>query len=149
MERQKSVMPRIAVVDDDQTLLQLLHELFTEKGWELLPHAGGTSVFDLLKREVPDVILLDLWLKPPGSGREVVEQLKMDVVTRDIPVIAWSAAAEQLRDMERWLTEHGISALSKPFEIDELYDTIEAALATKVKDRDEQERNRYPSTFPW
>jgi CheY-like chemotaxis protein len=56
-----------------------------------------------------------------------------DPLTRSIPVIVWSAAAH-LHDKESWLAGQRIPILYKPFEIDELYQTIEAALTGKVTD---------------
>jgi len=59
---------RIAVVDDDQTLLELLHDFFSDQGWELLACPDGDTAFDRLKGEAPDVMLLDLVLPAPSSG---------------------------------------------------------------------------------
>jgi len=126
------VVARIAVVDDDRMLLELLQELFTEKGWELLPCAQGSAAFELLKQEHPDAILLDLVLETPVGGWQILQRLKQDPLTRSIPVIIWSAAADHLHDKESWLAEQGTPILCKPFEIDALYQTVEAALTGKV-----------------
>jgi CheY-like chemotaxis protein len=124
-------VPRIAVVDDDTVLLELLQELFADKGWGLLPCAQGSAAFVLLTQEYPDAILLDLLLETPIGGWQILQRLKQDPLTRSIPVIVWSAAAH-LHDKQSWLAEQGIPVLDKPFEIDELYQTVEAALTGKV-----------------
>jgi CheY-like chemotaxis protein len=85
----------------------------------------------------PHAILLDARLEWSVSGWQVLQPLKMDPATRSIPVIVWSGAIDQLGDKERWLAERGIPTLSKPFEIDELYETLEAAMTHKVTQLEE------------
>jgi CheY-like chemotaxis protein len=115
-------------------LLELLQELFTEKGWEILPCAHGSAALELVKQEHPDAILLDLVLDTPVGGWQILQSLKRDPLTRSIPVMVWSAAADHLHAKKSWLAEQGIPILDKPFEIDAIYQTVEAALTGKVAD---------------
>ena len=138
-------MTHIAVVDNDDTLLLLLTELFAAKAWETLPHRDARTAFAVLKREQPDAILLDLRLNAAVSGWDVLHQLKMDPGTRSIPVIVWSGAIDDLRHKETWLAERSIPTLEKPFEIDDLYETIEAALSHKVQELAYEQREGKPT----
>jgi twitching motility two-component system response regulator PilH len=124
-------MARIAVIEDDTALLDLLQELFVEQGWELLASTGGDAL-PAMQREQPDAILLDLVLEGPESGWAILEQLKRDLATRSIPVIVWSGAVEQLREKAGWLAEQGIPTLEKPFDIDALYATVTTALEHRL-----------------
>lgn len=122
-------MTRIAVVDDERELLNLITELFEERGWEVLPLAGGAGVVQAFRAEQPDVVLLDLWLGGSESGWQILQRMKMEPATRDIPVVVWTGALEGLKDKAEWLKEHSIPTLSKPFDIDELFNTIDGVLA--------------------
>jgi DNA-binding response OmpR family regulator len=126
-------VPRIAVLENDPTLLDLLGEIFAEQGWELLPHTSSTVV-PALQQEKPDLILLDLWLEGVTTGWDVLQQLKQDPATRSTPVIVMSAAADHLREMEPCLAEQGIPAIEKPFDVDDLCATIRAALEHRRPD---------------
>ena len=80
-------------VDDDRTNLALMRE-YTESvtGWRLLDAPNAELALDLARMRQPDVILLDIEL-PGISGLEARRLLAEDRRTRDIPVIAVTAAA--------------------------------------------------------
>jgi DNA-binding response OmpR family regulator len=122
-------VPRIAVIDNDQTLVDLAEELFSEQGWESEKYLDGKSALTALSAEPPDVIILDLFLDSRETGWNILQRLKMDGATQDVPVIIWSGAVDKLRDKETWLSEHGIPTIGKPFDIAELYRLVEEALA--------------------
>jgi DNA-binding response OmpR family regulator len=123
---------RIAVVDNDEEILELLRAIFADRAWDVWPFVDGTSALGALAKERPDAIVLDIWLGGPDSGWEILRQLKASPVTRDVPVLVWSGAEDRLREKDAWLAERGILTLSKPFEIDELYEKVEALLASRV-----------------
>jgi CheY-like chemotaxis protein len=68
------------------------------------------------------------------SSWEILQQLKADPTTRPIPIIVWPGAVDDLQEKARWLAERGTATLSKPFQIDDLCETIEAVLAHRVKE---------------
>jgi DNA-binding response OmpR family regulator len=129
---------RVAVIDNDPALLDLTKALFEDQGWEAVPYRHGKAAVEAVKHDQPDVIILDLWLDTPETGWEVLQQLKASPETRSIPVIIWTGAQEYVLDKEEWLAQRGIQILLKPFEIDQLYDTINTALDRKVRDLDPQ-----------
>jgi CheY-like chemotaxis protein len=125
-------MRRIAVVQSDMDVLSSACELLAESGWDAVPCADGAAAVSVLRHERPDVILLDPWLQTRDSGWHMLQELKIDSVTRTIPVVLWSVDRERLREKETWLTEHGIPVLAEPFEIDDLSEAIESALERVV-----------------
>jgi CheY-like chemotaxis protein len=127
------VNPLVAVVDNEEMLLALLHDLFEDRGWDILPLSDGATAFEQLKRRQPDVILLDLRLGGAVTGWHVLENLKLDPQTRTIPVVVWSGAAAYLRDKEEWLAERGSPILEKPFEIERLYEILDLAMQHVMK----------------
>jgi DNA-binding response OmpR family regulator len=122
-------VPRIAVIDNDRTLVDLAAELFLDQGWDSDTYLEGSGAVRALSLKPPDVIILDLFLDGPETGWDILQRLKIDATTRDVPVIIWSGAVDRLRDKEDWLLAQGIPTLGKPFEITELYRLVEDALA--------------------
>ena len=78
--------PVIAVVDDDVYIGDMLQELLTREGYEVLRAYSGTETLLLLESRKPDLILLDLML-PGLSGEAVLPHLA------GMPVIVLSAKA--------------------------------------------------------
>ena len=114
-------MVKIAVVNDDTTVLTLMSALLEEKGWQTTVIREGSQAYATIKRAHPDLIILDIRLESPEAGWSIVELVKLDPDTRAIPVIVCSAALDELRAKEEWLGERGIATLPKPFDIDDLY----------------------------
>lgn len=125
-------MTRIAVVDDEFAIRELLLEIFSDFGWEMISIDSGDGAVTTVSAAQPDAVLLDLRLGGTVSGWQVLHQLKESSETRMIPVVLTSGAQDELDDKSSWLHDHGIAVVSKPFELDELQDVIEAALAGKT-----------------
>ncbi|MGI8824882.1 MAG: response regulator [Chloroflexota bacterium] len=122
---------RIAVVNDDTAFLTLMGQLIEDEGWEALSLREGSSAYEHVKREHPDVMILDLRLEQPDEGWKILELVKLDPETQDIPIIVCSAAVDDLRLREQWLSDHGVATLLKPFDIDDLYTAIRLALSRR------------------
>jgi CheY-like chemotaxis protein len=123
----------IAVIDNDADLLLLIGEILRGRGWKIAPCLTSVTALELLRAEPPDAILLDLWLDVGITGWTLLGELRADAVLGSIPVIICSSALEQLRDKEEWLGEQGVGILPKPFDLDDLYETVEEALEGRVK----------------
>jgi DNA-binding response OmpR family regulator len=121
-------MVRIAVVNDDTTFLSLMSALLAERGWMMMEVRESGNAYTKLKEEQPDLVILDIRMGSPEAGWNILELLKLDPATSSIPVIVCSAALDDLRSREPWLAHHGIITLPKPFDIDDLYRRVEAAL---------------------
>jgi DNA-binding response OmpR family regulator len=133
-DREEDRLTRIAVVDDDRQFLDLLAALFHERGWGVVTCLEPRRAVDDIRVARPDVVILDILMGPVYSGWKVLQLLKQEVLTRDIPVILCSGAPE-LDDKEAWLHERGIATIKKPFEIDVLYRMVEAMLTEEQQAR--------------
>ena len=89
---------------------------------KLISATHGEFGLELARRYKPQVILLDIHL-PGMDGYKVLEALKTDPITRDIPVIALSADAMPI-DIDRGLQAGFIQYLTKPVKMDVLHETI-------------------------
>jgi CheY-like chemotaxis protein len=118
----------IAVVDNDVGILGMLTDLLENWGWAVATCADGEKAVAFLKDEQPDLVLLDLWLESPTSGWHVLRRLKLEPQTRDIPVVLLSEPGDPVQTKEEWLQEIGVAVLTKPFDVDLLYELVEESL---------------------
>ena len=125
------VMARIAVVNDDTVFLDMMAAVLKERGWETDVYRVGDTAFHELKKQPPDLIILDIRMESQESGWTLLELLTLDRDMARIPVVVCSAAIFDLRAHEAWLNEHGIAVLPKPFDIAHLYQQVDTALESR------------------
>jgi CheY-like chemotaxis protein len=104
----------VLVVDDQEDNRSVLERRLRRQGHTVECATGGLIALDMLGRERFDLVLLDV-LMPDLDGLAVLERIKADPATRDIPVIMISAlddVASVVRCIERGAEDH----LSKPFD---------------------------------
>ena len=104
-------MPRIAIIDDDVYIGDLLAEILQREGYQILRAYSGTEALYLLQQQ-PDLVLLDLML-PGLSGEEVLPHLQ------GLPVIILSAKTE-IQGKIDLLLGGAADYVTKPFDIREL-----------------------------
>lgn len=131
-------MITIAVIDDDQPLLDLMAEVLDERHWAILAVQDAATAVAALRHARPDAVLLDIRLRGTQRGWDVLEQLRAEPDTRMIPVVIWSGDVHFLGEKQTWLADHHIPVLSKPFDLDELYACLDQALVEHQVLRDER-----------
>lgn len=117
--------PRILVVEDDDDARGLLCELLAE-GHEVLAAADAEDGLAKAERELPDAILLDLFL-PGMNGFEALQALQANRQTASIPVLFLSAEADE-RSRVRGLELGAADFVVKPFSAGELLARVERTL---------------------
>jgi DNA-binding response OmpR family regulator len=117
------VSPRIAVIDDEPNIRDLLSLALSHRGFEVRCAADGQSGLALVREWSPDLIVLDVMM-PKVSGIELLPALRR---VTDAPVVMLSARGE-LEDRVEGLTAGADDYLSKPFEISELLAHVDAKL---------------------
>jgi len=80
---------KVLVTDDDPELLLLAIAVLTRGGYEVLQAETGRECLEILRREQPDLVLLDVML-PDASGTEICRQIKAEERLRDTFVILTS-----------------------------------------------------------
>jgi CheY-like chemotaxis protein len=119
--------PLIAVVNDDPAFLELMHELLTDESYTTVLLHEGSSAYDMIHKQHPDLVILDLRLEHPEAGWKTLQLLRLDPETTDIPVILCSADTRALREREDWLKERDIKVLEKPFNLDDMLKMVKDA----------------------
>jgi CheY-like chemotaxis protein len=92
---------RILCIEDDQDMIDYINLILGKAGFEVMGADGGAEGLEVMRREQPDLILLDLMM-PGMDGAEVLLQKREDESIRDIPVIALTALNSPF-DQIMWL----------------------------------------------
>ncbi len=111
--------PCLLVIDDDKTFIDIALALCRQAGFKCLVADRGESGLAMARRHRPSGIILDVGL-PDMDGWSVMERLRMDPITRGIPVHFISAAegADRARSLG------AVGFLSKPHDADQLRSAI-------------------------
>lgn len=123
-------MQTIAIIDDDWHINEVLADLLTREGYEVLRAYSGTEAVYLLSQNKPDLVLLDLMM-PGLSGEEVLARIK------EIPVIVISAKKEVTHKVDL-LLGGAADYITKPFDVRELL----ARIAVQLRDAEKSNRSR-------
>jgi CheY-like chemotaxis protein len=118
----------IAVVDDDAAICELLSEILTDEGYQVVSAASGNDGIALIAQHKPHLVILDFYLSGSINGLSVVEHVRANRSTADIPIIVSTAASNFGSENARELQALKCAFLAKPFEIDTLLRTVEHAI---------------------
>lgn len=125
----------ILVVDDEQTILELVRYNLAKRGYRVLLAETGESALLLGKNDLPDLILLDLML-PGIDGLDVCRHLKANPRTQHIPVLLLTARGQE-EDIAMGMEMGADDYITKPFSPKVLISRIRAALRRKDNTREE------------
>jgi two-component system alkaline phosphatase synthesis response regulator PhoP len=104
---------KILVVDDEKHIVRLVEVNLQRAGYEVVTAYDGVQALEVVKREKPDMIVLDVMM-PRMNGFEVLKNLKASPETQEIPVIMLTAKAQDQDIFKGW--QSGVdSYLTKPF----------------------------------
>ncbi len=116
-------MARILIVDDSPSQLLGIQRIVEKLGHESLTAEDGASGVEVAKRELPDMVLMDV-VMPNLNGFQATRTLSRESTTRHIPVILVTTKDQDTDRM--WGLRQGAKAyLTKPFSEDELAEVIE------------------------
>jgi DNA-binding response OmpR family regulator len=119
---------RVVYVEDEKEMVDLVRLILGRAGLEVIGANGGREGLETVRRELPDLVLLDLMM-PDMDGWEVYQQMKAGDATRHIPVIVITAKSQNI---DRVLGLHIAKVddyISKPFSPRELTDSVEKVLS--------------------
>jgi DNA-binding response OmpR family regulator len=116
-------MKKLLVVEDDNFLQNLEAQKFSKEGFDVL-HAGGQAEFEkVIATDTPDAALLDVLL-PDGDGFHILEELRKNPKTANIPIIMFSNMSETA-DLERGKSLGATDFMVKAqFTLDEIVEKI-------------------------
>ncbi|KEZ47277.1 MULTISPECIES: response regulator transcription factor [Metabacillus] len=113
----------VMVLDDEEAMRSLIRKFLVQEGYMVIEAANGSEALDLLKREVPDLIIADVMM-PYMDGFSFAAELKK---VYEIPLIFLSAKGEEW-DKIQGLKLGGDDYIVKPFHPGELLARVESVL---------------------
>lgn len=123
----------ILIVEDEKDIVKMLEYNLGKEGFKALSARDGETALELVGREHPDLILLDLML-PGIDGLEVCKALKEEKRTASIPIIMLTAKSQE-SDKVIGLELGADDYMTKPFSPRELIARIKAVLR-RIKEKD-------------
>jgi two-component system, OmpR family, alkaline phosphatase synthesis response regulator PhoP len=121
---------KVLVVDDEIHIVHVVAIKLRNNGYEVITADNGASAYELACREKPDIVVTDFQM-PIMSGLELVEKLRQNESTRDIPVIMLTARSFAIDDELKERLQIS-ETLSKPFSPKELLRYVEDILYHKA-----------------
>jgi two-component system alkaline phosphatase synthesis response regulator PhoP len=118
------IVSKIVIVDDEEQLLRGLTATFNLEGFSVVTHPTGEGAINLVLKENPDLILLDVML-PGTSGVDVCRELRRKGI--DTPIIMLSARGEEI-DRVLGLEIGADDYVTKPFSLRELVARVRVCL---------------------
>lgn len=116
----------ILVVDDSTTNVVLLEAILDEKGYKIETALNAKEAYNLIEKNIPDLILLDL-LMPKISGFDFLQEIRKNKITKNTPVIVVSALTDE-ENIDRIMKMGAIDFVKKPIDLQYLIDKVESIL---------------------
>jgi two-component system alkaline phosphatase synthesis response regulator PhoP len=117
---------KVLVVDDDQKMVMLIGLLLKVNGHEAIEAFGGREGIDAARKEIPDIVLLDIMM-PDMDGFDVLRELRSDRLTENIPVV-FVTARNDAESRKKALSLGSQGYLAKPYGRNELIETINSVV---------------------
>ncbi|SLM28056.1 Two-component response receiver and regulator protein [Desulfamplus magnetovallimortis] len=109
---------KILVVDDDPAIVKYLVSIFSDNGYATCTANDGAEAFEVLKKETPDLITLDLEM-PKEWGPKFFRRISKQEEFKDIPVIVISGLASRHLSIGK-----AVTWLAKPFDPEKLIEIV-------------------------
>ena len=119
----ESQAKRVVCIEDDPEMIDLVRLILGRKGFEVIGANGGVEGLEAVRREKPDLVLLDLMM-PDMDGWEVYQQIKADEALRHIPVVVVTAKAQSIDKVLGLHIAKVDDYITKPFGPQELLESI-------------------------
>lgn len=123
-------MAKILIVDDDPDFVKLTQRILHSKGYDTMVAASGKQALDVMRKEKPDLVLMDIMMSYILDGLDVTREMAQDPQLKDVPVIMVTSLtgaraqvalpSDEFIPAEEWI--------HKPIDPDALLARIEAAL---------------------
>ncbi len=136
-------MPNLLIVEDDESMLDTLKDVFQEEGENVVSVPSGAKALKEFSRNQPDLVLLDIRL-PDTDGLTLLQEMK--ATAPDLLVVIMTAYP-QVQTAIQAMKAGAYDYINKPFDLDEMRLVVKKALETRLlKDEVNQFRREKAST---
>jgi CheY-like chemotaxis protein len=128
---------KVLVVDDNEVIVKTIAVKLNSAGYKTFVALDGAEAVAIVRKEKPDLIVLDISFPPdiagvPWDGFRIMEWLRRVDDTKKIPIIVITGGAGD-KDKEKALGAGAVGFLYKPLDHDELLKMVRATLAPLTK----------------
>lgn len=117
----------ILIAEDEPYIVESLNFLLSREGHRVISVNDGAAVLETIKREKPDLLVLDVML-PTSNGFEILRQVRTTPGFEELPVLALTAKGQEA-DRKLMLDLGANEFVTKPFSNQDLVDRISTLLA--------------------
>ena len=115
---------RVLVVDDDKEVVRLMRGYLEGAGYEVLVAYNGETALHTIRRERPDLVLLDINM-PGKNGHEVLREMKSDENLKSIPVVILTTSDAE-EDIGKTYNLGANCFITKPVNLEQFQKVVEA-----------------------
>lgn len=120
-------MKKILIADDEHKIIMTLEYAFRKAGYEVYIARDGSEVLEILEKEIPDILLLDIMM-PKLDGYSTLNFIKNQEKYNAIKTIFLSAKSSK-EDIEKGLNIGADAYITKPYSIKKLIEKVEELLS--------------------
>src|ERR1700722_16471002 len=137
MSTEAATAKKILVVDDNEVIVKTIMVKLKSAGFQVFSALDGAEAVALVRKENPDLILLDLGFPPdiagvPWDGFRIMEWLRRVDDSKKIPIIVITGGAGD-KDKERAMAGGAVAVFYKPLDHEELLKLVHSTLAAPPK----------------
>ncbi|MGG7644348.1 response regulator transcription factor [Rhodovulum sp. YNF3179] len=118
----------VLLIEDEPNIIEAIRFILERDGWTVSTHSDGADAVDIVDREGPDIVILDVML-PNRSGYDILRDLRAAEGTAALPVLLLTAKG-QSRDREMAETYGASRFMTKPFSNQEVLDSVRDLVAS-------------------
>ena len=112
-------MSMILVVDDEVSIIEVLHDVLLEEGYQVMTASNGQEGLKCLEKTQPDLVLCDVMM-PILDGRELCRRMTANPRFSSIPLIFMTAVHKSFHQDDCKY----VAVIAKPFDVDEVLDMV-------------------------
>jgi len=114
----------VLVIEDEPHIVEAISFILSRDGWSVRSHGQGQDAVAVVRDNPADVLILDVML-PGRSGYEILQELRADPATRDLPILLLTARG-QAKDQDIAARLGATQVMTKPFSNNELLASVRA-----------------------
>lgn len=138
------LLKKLVIAEDDDSIAHLVAASLGDAGFLCLRAWDGEEALDLVRTELPDLLVLDLMM-PKVDGMEVCKRIKSDVILSRVPILMLTSLAgveNRVEGLEAGADDY----LSKPFDLRELAARVKALIRQNRRERERNPTTNLPGT---
>lgn len=122
---------KILIVEDEADFRELLIHVLSQKGYEASAAGNGEEGLELYQKVAPDLVLLDVHL-PDMTGFEICRKIRAEGPRPETPILICTVRSE-VAPVAEGLSSGATDYVLKPFQVSDLLERIETALAGAIQ----------------